>query len=68
MKSRIIRIVLAAACLVAALSCVKEGLSTQNAGKEKPVVKISTNRVSDNLVTFTLTCESTNASQFGYVA
>ena len=67
MKSRILRIVLAAACLVAAISCAKEGLSTQNAGKEKPVVKISTNRVSDNLVTFTLTCESASASQFGYV-
>lgn len=49
-----------------AASCSDDGLSTQNAGKEKPVVTIEPSNSNNYLMTFTLSVDF-NAAQFGYV-
>jgi hypothetical protein len=49
-----------------AVSCSEDGLSTQNAGKDKPVVTIEQNNAVNYLMTFTLTADF-NTAQFGYV-
>ncbi len=51
---------------LAAVSCTEEGLSKQNAGKEKPVITIEQNNAVNYLMTFTLTADA-NTAQFGYV-
>ena len=51
---------------VMAVSCSGDGLSTQNAGKEKPVITIEQNVANNYLMTFTLTADF-NTAQFGYV-
>ncbi len=48
-----------------AVSCTKDGLSKQNAGKEKPVITIEANNAVNYLMTFTLTVDF-NTAQFGY--
>ena len=50
----------------AAVSCSEDGLSRQNAGKEKPVITIEQNVANNYLMTFTLTVDF-NTAQFGYV-
>lgn len=53
------------AALPFAFSCTDDGLSRENAGKQKPVVTIEANNVSNYLMTFTVTSDFT-ATQFGY--
>ena len=61
------KIISMAICLtVAAASCSEDGLSTQNAGKDRPVVTIEQNVANNYLMTFTLEADF-NTAQFGYV-
>ncbi|MGM9786396.1 MAG: hypothetical protein ACI3ZS_06125 [Candidatus Cryptobacteroides sp.] len=66
MKNIVFDIMMTSLCVLALSSCQKNELSRQNAGKEKPVLTITSNRVSDNLLTFTIEADF-NTAQFGYV-
>ncbi|MCM1178484.1 MAG: hypothetical protein NC308_09195 [Clostridium sp.] len=65
MKRNIAQILMSV-LILALYSCTDDGLSRQNAGKQKPEINVETNNVSNYLMTFTVSTDFL-ASQFGYV-
>lgn len=62
--SKIISMIACAALMVS--SCVKDELSKENAGRQKPEVSIEQNNVNNYFMAFTITTDYP-AAQFGYV-